>query len=110
MELHLRLHVQLLQLVEDLLQVQPVFGQDEHRPVDGHEADARLALGLYIYVDDGAWPHFLLAEAHLYLVGIAGEMKSNGAAGPSCNQGPRDSRETSGPIPQDFKMNIPPWL
>ena len=40
----------------------------------------------------------------------AGEMKSNGAAGPSCNQGPRDSRETSSPIPQDLEMHIPPWL
>ena len=40
----------------------------------------------------------------------AGEMKSNGAAGPSCNQGPGGSRETSGPIPQDLKMHIPPWL
>ena len=40
----------------------------------------------------------------------AGEMKLNGAAGPSCNQGPGGSRETFGPIPQDLKMHIPPWL
>ena len=40
----------------------------------------------------------------------AGEMKSNGAAGPSCNQGPSDSRETSVPIPQDLEMHIPSWL
>ena len=40
----------------------------------------------------------------------AGAMKSNGAAAPSCNQGLRGSRETSGPIPQDLKMHIPPWL
>ena len=40
----------------------------------------------------------------------AGETKSNGAAGPSCNQGPRGYRETSGPIPKDLKMHIPPWL
>ena len=40
----------------------------------------------------------------------AGEMKSNGAAGPSCNQGPSGSRETSDPIPQDLEMHIPSWL
>ena len=40
----------------------------------------------------------------------AGEVKSNGAAGPSCNQGPSGCPETSGPIPQDLKMHIPPWL
>ena len=40
----------------------------------------------------------------------AGEMNSNGAAGPSCNQGPGGSRETSGPIPQDLKLHIPPRL
>ena len=33
-----------------------------------------------------------------------------GEGGPSCNQGLRGSRETSGPIPQDLKMHIPPWL
>ena len=40
----------------------------------------------------------------------AAEVKSNGAAGPSCSQGPSGSRETSGPIPKDLKMHIPPWL
>ena len=40
----------------------------------------------------------------------AGEVKSNGAAGPSCSLGPSGSRETSGPIPKDPKMHIPPWL
>ena len=66
------------------------------------EATGNLCLGTKALVQErvgnflGGWP--------------AGEMKSNGAAGPSCNQGPRDSRETSSPIPQDLEMHIPPWL
>ena len=41
--------------------------------------------------------------------GAAGGVEG-GAAGPSCNQGPKASHETSGPIPQDLKRHIPPWL
>ena len=57
-QLSLRLHVELLQLIEDLLQVEPVFGQDKDRLVHRREADLRLALGSDIYLDcrPRAWP------------------------------------------------------
>ena len=70
MDLYLRLHVELLQLVEHLLQIQPVLGQDEDRPVHGHETDPRLALRLDVDVERGTWSDRVLAEANLHVVGI----------------------------------------
>ena len=40
----------------------------------------------------------------------AGAAKSNGAAGPSCNQGPKHSCETRSPIRGTPQMHIPLWL
>ena len=39
----------------------------------------------------------------------AGGMRSSGVAGPSCNQGPEYSCETSGPFPDTQRMHIPSW-
>ena len=73
----------------------------DREPVPGDQGSGAEPAPAYAYAGAGVGN---------FLGGPAGEMKSNAAAGPSCNQGPRGSRETSGPIPKDLKMHIPLWL
>ena len=46
MDFSLRFHIQFFQLVEDLLKVHAVFGQNKDRLVDGGQADFGLPFGL----------------------------------------------------------------
>lgn len=50
------------------------------------------------------------ARATFFSVGWPdGETRSNGATGPSYNQGPKGSREIPSIIPDTPKIHIPPW-
>ena len=80
----------------------PDFNSDEAVWVCERRRRATLCLGSRKEVKERVG-NFLASR-------LAGKMTRDGVAGPSCNQGPGGSRETSGSIPQDLKMHIPPWL
>ncbi len=69
-ELRLRLHVELFQLVEDLLEVEAVLGQDEDGAVDGGDAHFGFALGVDIDLDLSPGLASVLSELDLDLLRV----------------------------------------
>ena len=51
MQFSLGIHIQLFQLIEDLLQIHAVFGQNEDRFIDCRQTDFRLSFSLNINVN-----------------------------------------------------------
>ena len=69
-QLGLRLEEKPLQLVKDLLQVQPILRQDVHRLVDRHQTDPSRPLGLHVDVQLVARFRLGLAGRHRHLLRI----------------------------------------